>query len=240
MPPYAELLKNVSLFHRVQPDELERIAAMLTERQVSKDAHIVTQSEPGDALFIIAKGRVKVVIFGDNGREVILTLLKAGEFFGEMSLLDHLPRSANVIASEDSTVLVLKREQFVEHIQKSPTTALNVMSELSRRLRRADEIIGNLATLDVYGRVAHIMIDLAKKDGEEVDEGILIRERPTQQDIASMIGTSRETVSRVLSEFQRRGFVEMRGREILLSRKFAGVEPAADEGPDEAVETTAP
>ncbi len=96
------------------------------------------------------------------------------------------------------------------------------MAEISRRLRRADEIIGNLATLDVYGRVAHIMIDLAKKDGEEVEEGILIRERPTQQDIASMIGTSRETVSRVLSEFQKRGFVEMRGREILLSRKFAG------------------
>ncbi len=85
------------------------------------------------------------------------------------------------------------------------------MAELSKRLRRADEIIGNLATLDVYGRVAHIMIELAKKDGEEVEEGILIRERPTQQDIASMIGTSRETVSRVLSEFQKRGFVEMRG-----------------------------
>jgi len=233
MPPFTELLQKVSLFRDVEQDELERIAQMLVEKHVPKDAHIVTQSEPGDALFVIAKGRVKVVIYGDNGREVILTLLKAGEFFGEMSLLDHLPRSANVIASEDSTVLVLKRDQFVDHVTKSPRTALNVMAELSRRLRRADEIIGNLATLDVYGRVAHIMIDLAKKDGEEVDEGILIRERPTQQDIASMIGTSRETVSRVLSEFQKRGFVEMRGREILLSRKFTGIdappEPSADD-----------
>ncbi len=221
MTGYTELLQKVSLFQNVEHEELERIASLLTPRDVPKDAHIVSQDEMGDALFVIARGRTKVVLYGDNGREVILTILKTGEFFGEMSLLDDLPRSANVIAVEDSTVLVLKRDQFAEHIKKSSRTALNVMAELSRRLRRADEIIGNLATLDVYGRVAHIMIDLAKKDGEIVEEGILIRERPTQQDIASMIGTSRETVSRVLSEFQRRGFVEMRGREILLSRKFA-------------------
>ena len=219
---HVELLKKVSLFQNVEDSELTKVANLLSPRDCPKDTHIVTQDEPGDAMFIIAKGRVKVVLYGDNGREVILTLLKSGEFFGEMALLDDLPRSANVIAHEDSQVLVLKRDQFAEHIRNSPTTALNVMAELSRRLRRADEIIGNLATLDVYGRVAHIMIDLAKKDGEEVEEGILIRERPTQQDIASMIGTSRETVSRVLSEFQKRGFVEMRGREILLSRKFAG------------------
>lgn len=222
MSPYVELLQKVSLFHNVDVEELDRLASLLTPREVVKDAHIVRQSEPGDSMFVIARGRVKVVLFGDNGREVILTILKAGEFFGEMALLDDMPRSANVVAQEDSTVLVLKRADFSEHILKSPRTGLNVMGELCRRLRRADEIIGNLATLDVYGRVAHIMIDLAKKDGEEVEEGILIRERPTQQDIASMIGTSRETVSRVLSDFQRRGFVEMRGREILLSRKFAG------------------
>jgi CRP-like cAMP-binding protein len=216
------MLKKVSLFANVEEAELERVTTLLTSRECPKDAQIVTQDEPGDALFIIARGRVKVVLYGDNGREVILTILKAGEFFGEMSLVDDLPRSANVIASEDSTVLILKRDQFTEYVRRNPAMALNIMGELSKRLRRADEIIGNLATLDVYGRVSHIMIELAKKDGEEVEEGILIRERPTQQDIASMIGTSRETVSRVLSEFQKRGFVEMRGREILLSRKFAG------------------
>ena len=231
MSQYVELLKKVSLFQNVEDSELQKVASLLSPRDCPKDTHIVTQDEPGDAMFIIAKGRVKVVLYGDNGREVILTLLKAGEFFGEMALLDDLPRSANVIAHEDSQVLVLKRDQFAEHIKSSATTALNVMAELSRRLRRADEIIGNLATLDVYGRVAHIMIDLAKKDGEEVEEGILIRERPTQQDIASMIGTSRETVSRVLSEFQKRGFVEMRGREILLSRKFAGEVANAQNNP---------
>lgn len=222
---YTELLQKVSLFQNVDAEELERLAALLQPREVRRDTQIVAQDEPGDSMFVIARGRVKVVLFGDNGREVILTLLKAGDFFGEMALVDDLPRSANVVAQEDSTVLILKRDQFVEHVRNSPSTALNIMGELSRRLRRADEIIGNLATLDVYGRVAHIMIDLAKQDGVAVEGGILIKERPTQQEIASMIGTSRETVSRVLSEFQRRGFLEMKGREILLSRKFAsGVE----------------
>lgn len=222
MSAHSEALKSVDLFNNVSEDELNRLSSIMSEQTARKDSVVVARDEVGNSMFVILSGRMKVVIQGDNGREVILTILKAGEFFGEMALLDDLPRSASVVAAEDCKLLVLRREQFTEHIAKSPTTALNVMSELSLRLRRADEIISNLALLDVYSRVAHIMIDLAKRDGQEVDEGILIREKPTQQDIASMIGTSRETVSRVLSEFQRRGFVEMRGREILLSRKFMG------------------
>jgi CRP/FNR family cyclic AMP-dependent transcriptional regulator len=98
---------------------------------------------------------------------------------------------------------------------------LNILAEMSSRLRRADEVIGNLALLDVYARVARILVDLAKTDGQSTDEGIVIRERPTQQDLAAMIGTSRETVSRVLSEFQRRGLLSMQGKTILLSHGFA-------------------
>ncbi|MBI2373397.1 MAG: Crp/Fnr family transcriptional regulator [Deltaproteobacteria bacterium] len=224
---YGEMLKKVSLFANVEEAELERISSLLSEVDVKKDAAIISRDTAGDSLYVILRGRVKIVIQGDGGREVILNLLKTGDFFGEMALLDDLPRSADVVASEDSKLLVLRRDQFAEHIRKSPATALNVMGELSRRLRRADELISNLALLDVYSRVAHIIIDLAKKDGVDVEEGILIRDRPTQQDIASMIGTSRETVSRVLSEFQKRGFVEMRGRDILLSRTFTGAAVAA-------------
>jgi CRP/FNR family transcriptional regulator, cyclic AMP receptor protein len=222
MSTYSDALKNVGLFNDATDEELTHLSNCMSEQDVRKDAVVVSRDEAGNAMYVILKGRMKVVIQGDNGREVILTILKSGEFFGEMSLLDDLPRSASVVAAEDSKLLVLHRAQFAEHMATSPSMALNVMSELSKRLRRADEIISNLALLDVYSRVAHIMIDLAKRDGQEVEEGILIREKPTQQDIASMIGTSRETVSRVLSEFQRRGFVEMRGREILLSRKFMG------------------
>lgn len=221
VPRGRELLRSVSIFAELDAPsaaELERLAQV---REYDDEAVIASQEEPGDALFVLVKGRVKVVLYGDSGREIILNVFKSpGDFFGEMSLLDDEPRSATLVASEPSRLLVLSRADFRAHIQRHPKTALRVLTELSRRLRRADELISNLALLDVATRVAHIMIDLAKRDGEEVEEGILIRERPTQQDIASMIGTSRETVSRVLSDFQRAGLVEMRGREILLTRKF--------------------
>ncbi len=231
----VELLRRVSLFQDADEAELERLGAILTEKRFPKDAHIVQQDQPGDSLFIIKSGRVKVVIYGENSREVILNLLKEGDFFGEMALFDDQPRSAHVIASEDTTVLGVTQSQFEEHLTHNPRSALNIIRVLSQRLRRADEIIGNLATLDVSRRVVHIMIDLARKDGEQVAEGVLIKERPTQQDIASMIGTSRETVSRVLSDLQRNGFVEMRGREILLTHRLQGVDNLADELRDSQV-----
>ncbi len=221
MSRYGALLKRVSIFESLDDEAIERLSGSLKPNDYRKDQLIVSQDDPGDALYVIEKGRVKVVLYGESGREVILTIFRDGDFFGEMSLLDGQPRSANVIALEDTRALMLSREDFVRHLREAPTTALKVLSIMCLRLRRADEIIGNLALLDVYGRVAHILIELAKNEGETQDEGILIRERPTQQDLASMIGTSRETVSRVLSEFQRRGFLSMQGKSILLSHGFA-------------------
>ena len=221
MANYAELLSHVTIFEHLELAALDRLGACLKVVTFTKDALIVSQSDPGDSMFIIDQGRVKVVLYGDSGREVILSIFRSGEFFGEMSLLDGQPRSANVIALEDSRLLVLSRGDFVKHLNESPSTALNILSEMSSRLRRADEVIGNLALLDVYARVARILVDLAKSDGQSTDEGIVIRERPTQQDLAAMIGTSRETVSRVLSEFQRRGLLSMQGKTILLSHGFA-------------------
>ena len=135
-----------------------------------------------------------------------------------MSLLDGAPRSANVIAIEDSKLLILHRKQFLNLLIDYPDINMAVMHELCTRLRRADDIIGNLALLDVYGRVARILMDMAKKNGIETDEGILIQERPTQQNMANMVGTSRETFSRALNEFQRRGFCELQGKSILIKQ----------------------
>lgn len=220
MPDYTELLRKVSIFSGLNKQALCRLGSSLKAVEYPKDSLIVGQETQGDSLYIIEKGRVKVVLCGESGREVILTIFRPGDFFGEMSLLDGQPRSANVMALEEACVLVLSREDFVRHMEDNAPTALNILKEMSIRLRRADEIIGNLALLDVYGRVARVLIDLAGKEGETSDEGIIIRERPTQQDLASMIGTSRETVSRVLSEFQRRGFLSMQGKTIMLSHGF--------------------
>ncbi len=215
-----ELLKKVSIFANIDDLALGRLASLVQVREVGRDSLIFGQDDSGDALFIIASGRVKVVLYGENGKEITLTFFGEGDFFGEMSLLDDMPRSANVITCEVSTLVILKRSDFVTHLEESPATAINVLGELSRRLRKADGIIGNLALLDVYGRLARLLMDLAEKDGEKVEGGTLIRKRPTQQDLASMANTSRETVSRVLGDFQKRGLLEMDGKRVVLRPHF--------------------
>jgi CRP-like cAMP-binding protein len=217
----TDLLRQVSIFKGLDDDHIGKLSASLRPLDFQKDALIVSQDDTGEALYIIERGRVKVVLYGESGREMILTMFRPGDFFGEMSLLDGQPRSANVLCMEDARLLVLSRDDFLRHLREAPAVAANILAEMSRRLRKADEIIGNLALLDVYGRVARLLIDLAKKEGDPTDEGVVISSRPTQQDIASMIGTSRETVSRVLSEFQRRGFLQMQGKKIVLSHGFA-------------------
>ena len=215
------LLKRVSIFKDLDEFALHSLAARLETVNYKKDSEIFRQSEDGDALFILVSGRVKVVIHNENGKETILTIFKAEDFFGEMSLLDGEPRSAGVYTTQKSTLLKLSRTDFISHLQSFPNSALNILSVMSARLRRASEIIGNLASLDVYGRMARVILDMAKTDGEQKDEGVLIKTRPAQHELAAMIGTTRETVSRVLGEFQKRGLIMMSGKGLLVSYGFA-------------------
>ncbi len=192
-----ELVRGVSLFADLEPSALAALQRASELREFPEGAVIVSQEEPGEALFVLVRGRVKVVLYGESGREVILSIFREpGDFFGEMSLLDDEPRSATVIAAERSRLLVLSRSAFQEHIAAHPRTAVRVLRELTRRLRRADEVIGNLALLDVYGRLAGKLRELAASEGEEREDGILIRQRPTQAEIAAMIGPSRATTPR--------------------------------------------
>jgi CRP-like cAMP-binding protein len=216
----AALLKRVSIFSDLPADTLVDLASRMRPRQADAGSVIVSQEETGDALFVMASGKVKVVLYGETGREIILSILREGDFFGEMSLLDRQPRSANVVAVEESELLTLDRDAFQSHLHAHPSTALAILAEMSRRLRRADEVIGNLALLDVYARVARAVKELAQQQGEPVDGGLLIRERPTQQEIAGLIGTSRETVSRALNDFTRRGQLEMNGKQLLVHWSF--------------------
>jgi CRP/FNR family cyclic AMP-dependent transcriptional regulator len=202
----------VSIFADLPLETLTDLAKRVWEKEAEAGSVIVSQEETGDQLFVIASGKVKVVLYGETGREIILSILRGGDFFGEMSLLDKQPRSANVVAVEDSQLLGLDRDAFQTHLTAHPSTA--------RRLRHADEVIGNLALLDVYARVARLIRELAQKQGEPADGGLLIKERPTQQEIAGLIGTSRETVSRALNDFTRRGLLEMSGKQILVRWGF--------------------
>ncbi|HET9553537.1 MAG TPA: Crp/Fnr family transcriptional regulator [Anaeromyxobacteraceae bacterium] len=217
-PPHG-LFRQVSIFADLDDAAAAALERLAERRTFEEGALILSADEPGDALFVLASGRVKVVLYGESGREVILSIFKApGDFFGEMALLDDAPRSATVVAAERSTLLVLSRADFRAHLERSPRTALSILAELSRRLRRADAIIGDLALLDVFGRLAGRLRELAESDGEPVAGGVLVRQRPTHAEIAATIGTSRETVSRALAELVRRGEVVMTGRGMLLRR----------------------
>jgi len=224
----AALLGRSHIFGGLSAVELRALAARMHQRRFDPGAFIVGQDEEGDSLFVVAEGRVKVALLSESGREVILSVLREGDAFGEMSLLDGEARSASVVALEPTAVLVLERANFVRHVQSHPDTALAILQVMSRRLREADKVIGNLALLDVYGRVARFLQDLATRDGEEVDEGTLLKERPTHQEIASMVGTSRETVSRVFSDFTRRGLIVVSGRQVLLRHAFDASDFAGD------------
>ena len=177
---------------------------------------ILFADDPGDALFIVRAGQVKVVLIAEDGREVILGMLGVSAHFGELSLIDSRPRSAHVVAVEDSQLIVLQREDFRRRVERSPAVAWALLQELSRRLRRADEQIGSLVLLDVDGRIARLLLDAA-----EGDEGAVIQSRLTHQTIAQMIGASRETVSRAMREFQERGLIRVERRQIAIADRKA-------------------
>jgi len=215
---YRALLSQTAIFRGAAPSALEDLARRLQVRTRPAASIIVAHEDPGDAMFILVSGRAKVALFGDNGRELTLTELKPGDFFGEMSLLDDRPRSANVVAIDDVTMLALTRDAFAAHLKSHPQTAVNMLGELTRRLRRADETIASLALHDVESRLTRTLERLAREDGESTDAGLVLRRRPTQQDLANMVGSCRETISRTFTSMVKRGLLVPRGRALVLTR----------------------
>jgi len=215
-----KLLKNVPLFSELSPGELEELLELSEKRRYPKGSIVLYKGDVGQVLYLILKGKVKVVLFDENGKEIILSMLKSGNYFGEMSAFDQMPRSATVITVEDSEFLVISQKSITDQIEKNPKIALKLLSEMSRRLREADEQISNLALLDVRGRVAQILLKLYKGTNVRKGEDYRIVPRPALKDIAAMSGTSRETVSRVLSEFSKRGLISLTKENIIIYGKL--------------------
>jgi CRP/FNR family transcriptional regulator, cyclic AMP receptor protein len=211
-----ELLRKIPLFSSLNDDELEAINQVSFIKHFDRDHLILLEDEEGDTLFIIIDGQVKVTTFSEHGKEVIFSILYDGDFFGDMSLLDGKPRSASVVALDDSEVRLLRRADFIKLLEKHPRIALRLLEELTRRLRKADERIESLALLDVTGRLAGILLQLAEEKGQEDGEGILIQSRPTHQELANMAGTTRETVTRVLKQLEFKSYITMSGKDITI------------------------
>jgi CRP/FNR family transcriptional regulator, cyclic AMP receptor protein len=217
-------LRSVPLFAELHEEDIERISQNVRTRTYPRGSVIVFEDDPGDAMFVVSKGQVKVVLTGDDGREVILATLSEGEFFGEMSLIDDEPRSAHVIAMDDSDLLVLRREDFQHRLHESPRIAIGLLGALCKRLRAADKKIGGLALLDVSGRVARLLIEMADES-----DGVTIRRAITHHTISQMIGSSRETVSRSISNMVEQGWIDVTRTTITIKNRSA-LQAAAGRG----------
>jgi CRP/FNR family transcriptional regulator, cyclic AMP receptor protein len=210
----AVFLRSIPLFAKLDESELQRFGELTREKNYPKGSVIVFEDDPGDSLFIVRDGRVKVVLIGEDGREVILGVMGVGEHFGELSLIDDQPRSAHVIAMEETNLLVLRRDDFRRRVEANPGVAWSLLSELARRLRRADAKIHGLALLDVPGRIARLLLDFADEGAGDAIEKPL-----THQTIAHMIGASRETVSRTIRDFQIQGLIKVERRRISVANR---------------------
>src|SRR2546421_2522618 len=206
------VLKAVPLFSSFPEDQLRMLASVVTRRSVTRSTTIMAGGDATDSLYIVLSGRLKVMMSDAEGKEVILSILGPGEFFGEMGLIDDAPRSASVVAIEPCELLSIAKRDFKRCMTENAEMAMAVMRGLVRRLREADRKIGSLALLDVYGRVARLLLDMS----ENVNGEKLVTKRLPKQDIAKMIGASREMVSRVMKDLQTGGYIEMRGSNIVL------------------------
>ena len=218
-----ELLRSVPIFSELGEADFQSLAKVANRRRYPKDSVVFFENEQGDFFFMILEGRIKVTILGDDGREVILSLLGSGDFFGEMALLDNEPRSATAIAVEDSELLSLHRTDFQSVLTDNRSITVGLIKVLTARLRRANHQISTLALLDVYGRVARVIVDMAREEGRRLKDGRIAFRRATHQEIANRIGTTRETVTRMLKDLERQGMIHIEGREIIVQPDFEKV-----------------
>lgn len=208
------LLQKIPLFACLLETQFEQLARMAVPRKVARNTTIVRAGDGTDSLFVMVSGSAKVLNRDEEGREVILTLLGAGECFGEMGLIDGSPRSADVIANESCELLMIAKRDFVHALADNFDLCLSIMKSLVLRLRDANRKIESLALMDVYGRVAKLLLDLSVVEGGRR----VIGRKVSKQDMAKMVGASREMVSRVMKDLEGSGYIRVEDGRIVLNK----------------------
>jgi CRP/FNR family cyclic AMP-dependent transcriptional regulator len=211
-----EALRKVTLFSDLGDEDLATIAAQTTFKSMSKGTPLITEGEEARALYIIQRGRVKVYITDDEGKELILCTLGPGQCVGELAILDDELRSASVMATEQSCFLVLSKERFRECFASHPHVGLQLVKHLVLKIRQSTDDLRSLGLMDVYQRVVRVLLGLAQNAGDK----LIIQPRPTNQDIANRVGASREMVSRILNELARGDYLAIETNAILVNRKL--------------------
>lgn len=211
-------LAQVSLFAGLDPDSLQELAAAARRRVFRAGEVIFHRDDPGQVLYVIRSGKVKIYITSPEGQEVSLAVIGPSDYFGELAILDGQPRSASAVALEAAETYALQRSDFINAVMQHPRIAVQVMSVLSRRLRQTDTMIEDLLFLDVHGRVAKKLLELADLHGVRTAEGIRIELRLTQGELAAMVGASRESVNKVVGYFTDKRFISTDKHKVTIMR----------------------
>jgi CRP/FNR family transcriptional regulator/CRP/FNR family cyclic AMP-dependent transcriptional regulator len=211
-------LARIPLLQDVSPEGLTQLTRSLRRRAYHRGEVIFHQGDPGDTLHLVRSGRVKVVLPAETGDEVLLAILGPGDCFGELALLDGEPRSASVVAMENVETMVLGRQDFLVFFRSNPEAAERLMANLARIIRHVNEDIADLAFLDLPGRLAKNLLELADSHGERMPDGkgIEITVPLTQEELAGMIGATRPSVNKILGWYEDQGAIQRRGRRIAI------------------------
>jgi len=209
-------IRRVPLFRDFADDEVAAVAATVTDRRYGKHQFIVREGDPGDTFFILVKGSVSVCRIAPDGRETILSILKEGDFFGEMSMFDSSLRSASIKTLTEVEVGAIRQADFLTLLDRNPRIGRSLVIALSERLRAANALIAATTSQDIRARLASLLLNLGNQFGERVDNGTRITLRLTNQEMANMIGTTRETVNRTLNRFWDDKLVDMRTAHVVI------------------------
>lgn len=223
----AQVFKRNPLFANLSLGQIEQLTALARSHRYRRNHVIFNEGDPGTALYMIVKGRVKVSQSSPDGKERTLALLSPGDVFGELALLDEQARSADAVVVEDSELLIVPRKDFLGFIITQPQAAMSLLVVLSQRLRHTNLLVHDAAFFDVRGRLARVLLDLARADGETEPGGALVCPRLTQTELASMVGVTRESVNKWLRHYERAGLItRRRGRLVILDPLRLGADIA--------------
>jgi CRP/FNR family cyclic AMP-dependent transcriptional regulator len=210
------VLDKISLFSELSELEIEAVTRLAVTRNFPKNTMILCEGDQSDSLYVILSGKVRVFLSDDEGKEITLNVQSEDEYFGELALLDSAPRSASVVTLEKTRLAVVSKSAFEQCMEKNPGISLKVSRGLARRLRELSENVRSLALMDVYGRVAHTLLDMS----EEIDGKKVILQKLTQREIASMVGASREMVSRILRDLSIGGYITIEKKIITINERL--------------------
>ena len=211
-----DILKDIDLFSGFNDADLNILENHAINKTFSKNTIIINEGDESDSLYIIQSGMVKVFLSDEDGKEIILNTQSAGEYFGELALIDDAPRSASIMTMEECKVMIILKRDFQNYLEKNPEICYRLVRGLTKRLRRLTDNVKSLALMDVYGRVARTLIELSEeKDGKKI-----VQQKLTQRDIANMVGASREMVSRILRDLSTGGYITVEKKYITINERL--------------------